>query len=109
MHAARSDSHLCLHLAKEDAHLYRIFRERVSVPDQAKAVGEMVSVLPPDRHPEFIAWMFPLLGDDDRETMIRIWQMGMPGDIFTGTIRLVRKTIGDGWSEMVRRMPDLEV
>src|SRR3954449_3913574 len=64
--------HLDLHLAKEDAHLYRIFRERLSVPDQTKAVMVMVSVLPPDRHREFIAWMFPLLGDDDRETMIRV-------------------------------------
>ena len=101
--------HLDLHLAKEDAHLYRIFRERVSVPDQAKAVGVMVGVLPPDRHPEFIAWMFPLLGDADRETMIRIWQMGMPADIFVGTVRLVRDTIGDGWGEMVRRIPDVGV
>ena len=101
--------HLDLHLAKEDAHLYRIFRERVSVPDQAKAVGVMVAVLPPDRHPEFIAWMFPLLGDDDRENMIRIWQMGMPADIFIGTIRLVHDTIGDGWDEIVRRIPDLGV
>ena len=101
--------HLDVHLAKEDAHLYRIIRERVLVPDQANAVGVMVSVLPPDRHPEFIAWMFPLLGDDDRETMIRILQMGMPSDIFGGTIRLVRETIADSWGEMVRRIPDLEV
>ena len=101
--------HLDLHLAKEDAHLYRIFRERVSPDDQATAVKTMVGVLPPDRHPEFIAWMFPLLGDDDRETMIRIWQMGMPDDIFVGTMRLVRQTIGAGWDVMVRRIPDLGV
>src|SRR5512139_2291429 len=28
--------HLNLHLGKEDAHLYRLIRERVSVPDQGK-------------------------------------------------------------------------
>jgi hypothetical protein len=50
--------HLDLHLAKEDAHLYRIFRERVSVPDQANAVGVMAGVLPPDRHPSS-SRMFP--------------------------------------------------
>src|SRR6266496_849824 len=31
--------HLDLHLDKEDAHLFRIIRERVSVADQVKAVG----------------------------------------------------------------------
>ena len=35
--------HLDTHLAKEDAHLFRIMRERVSVPDQVKAVGIMSS------------------------------------------------------------------
>ena len=34
--------HLDLHLAKEDAHRYPVFPERVSVPDQATAVGVMV-------------------------------------------------------------------
>src|SRR5512136_2654066 len=31
--------HLDIHLAKEDAHLYRLFRERVPMHDQGKAVG----------------------------------------------------------------------
>ena len=100
--------HLDLHLAKEETHLYPIFQERVSVPDQAQAVRLMVGVLPPERHPEFIAWMFPLLGNDDRETMIRIWQMGMPDDIFAATIPLVRESIADSWGEVTRRIPELE-
>ena len=58
--------HLDSHLDKEDAHLYRIIRERVSVADQTKAVGVMSSNLPGDRVPEFTAWIYPLLGDDDR-------------------------------------------
>ena len=35
--------HLDLHLDKEDTHLYRLIRERVSVPDQGKAVGIMIA------------------------------------------------------------------
>jgi hemerythrin-like domain-containing protein len=66
--------HLDIHLGKEDAHLYRLIRERVSVPDQGKAVGLMSSTVPQDRFPELIAWLFPLLGLDDRENMTRIWQ-----------------------------------
>lgn len=101
--------HLDLHLAKEDTHLYRIIRERVSVPDQGKAVGVMAGTIPPDGNPEFIAWMFPLLGDDDRENMTRVWQMVMPAEVFAGAIQLVRQTVGDGWAELTRRIPELAV
>src|SRR5215831_16233025 len=34
---------LDVHLDKEDAHLYRLINERVSVPDQGQAVGVMAS------------------------------------------------------------------
>ena len=99
--------HLDLHLAKEDLHLYRIIRERVSVPDQGKAVGVMAGGVPADRHAEFVAWLFPLLGDDDRENMTRIWQSVMPAEAFAGSIHLVRESIGDGWDELSRRIPEL--
>ncbi len=99
--------HLDLHLAKEDTHLYRIIRERVSVPDQGKAVGVMAGEVPPARNPELIAWMFPLLGDDDRENMVRIWQMVMPADAFGGAMQLVRQAVGAGWAELSRRIPGL--
>jgi hypothetical protein len=101
--------HLDLHLAKEDTHLYRIIRERVSVPDQGKAVGIMAGGIPPERNPEFIAWMFPLLGGDDRENMTRVWRMVMPEEVFAGAIQLVRQTLGDGWAELTRRIPELAV
>jgi hemerythrin-like domain-containing protein len=99
--------HLDLHLAKEDQHLYRLIRERVSVPDQGQAVGVMAAEVPADRFPELVAWMFPLMGDDDRENMTRIWQMVMPSDAFTGATTLVEQAIGDGWGELSRRIPEL--
>lgn len=99
--------HLDLHLAKEDTHLYRIIKERVSVPDQGKALGVMAGAVPADRQPEFVAWLYPLMGDDDRENMTRIWQMAMPPEAFAGSIQLVHQAIGDGWAELTRRIPDL--
>jgi hypothetical protein len=99
--------HLDIHLAKEDAHLYRLMRERVSAPDQAKALGLMASTVPQDRFPELVAWLFPLLGHDDRENMTRIWQMVMPPPAFEGVKQLIRQTIGDDWAELTRRIPTL--
>lgn len=99
--------HLDLHLDKEDAHVYRLIRERVSMPDQAKAVGVMASTAPPERFPEVVAWMFPLMGHDDRENMTRIWQMVMPPPGFEMAKQLIQKAIGDDWAELTRRIPAL--
>jgi hypothetical protein len=51
--------------------------------------------------------MYPLLGDDDRENMTRIWQMVMPADAFAGAVQLVHQAIGDDFAELHRRIPDL--
>jgi hypothetical protein len=98
---------LDVHLDKEDTHLYRLIGERVSVPDQGQAVGLMASTVPQDRFPELVAWMFPLMGHDDRENMTRIWQKVMPPEAFTGASQLVATAIPDGWPELTRRIPEL--
>jgi hemerythrin-like domain-containing protein len=99
--------HLDVHLDKEDTHLYRIVRERVSVADQGKAVGMMAAEVPPERRPAFIAWLFPLIGHDDREGMLRVLQTALPPEAFTGVSQLVRQAIGDDWAELRRRIPEL--
>jgi hypothetical protein len=99
--------HLDTHLAKEDAHMFRIIRERVSVPNQVKAVGTMSSQMPGDRVPEFTAWIYPLLGDDDRENFTRALQMLMPWEAFAPGIPLIQQATGDGFAELTRRIPEL--
>jgi hypothetical protein len=99
--------HLDLHLAKEDAHLYRLFRERVPMPEQGKAVGIMAGAVPQDRFPQVVGWWYPLIGDDDRENMTRIMQQVNPPEVFAGAVQLIRKAIGDDWAELERRIPEL--
>ena len=99
--------HLDIHLDKEDAHLYRLVRERVSTPDLGKAVGIMSSIAPQNRFPEIVAWMFPLMNIVDRENMTRIWQMVMPPPVFANVKQLIKMAIGNDWEELVRRIPDL--
>jgi hypothetical protein len=100
--------HLDIHLAKEDAHLYRLVRERISIADQGKAAGLMSSTVPQERFPEVIAWMFPLMGSTDRENMTRIWQMVMPAPVFAHIKQLIHQAIGEDWAELVRGIPGLE-
>jgi hypothetical protein len=99
--------HLNIHLGKEDTHLYRIFTERVALPEQGKAVGIMSSAIPQERFPEVVAWMFPLMGHDDRENMTRIWQMVMPAPAFAGAKELIKKAVGSDWAELTHRIPTL--
>jgi hypothetical protein len=99
--------HLDIHLAKEDSHVYRLIRQRVPMPEQGKLVGVMSTTVPQERFPEVIAWMFPLLGNQDRENMTRIWQMVMPPPVFAGVKALIQKALGADWAELVRRIPDL--
>src|SRR5205809_1053673 len=82
--------------------------EELAIFPALEAVGVMASTVPQDRFPELVAWMFPLLGDDDRENMSRIWQTVMPADAFAGATALVEQAIGDEWSELARRIPELE-
>ena len=77
------------------------------MPDQGKAVGVMSSTVPPDRFPDLVGWWFPLIGYDDRDNLMRIWQMMMPAEMFGGAKLLVQQAIGADWAKMTRRIPEL--
>jgi hypothetical protein len=105
---AAFDFHLRTHLDKEEVHLYRIFNERVSLPDQGAIVGKMAQEIPRERFPEFIGWLFPLLGSDDRENMVRIMRQALPAPRFAEAEGLIKTAIGTDWAELLRRIPELK-
>ena len=100
--------HLMIHLYKEDTHLYRIFRERIPLPQQGKAVGIMASAVPQERFSEVVMWLVPLLEQEDRENMIQIWHTMMPAPAFAGVKELIKKAVGSDWAELTRRIPTLD-
>ena len=87
--------------------MYRLISERVALPDQGRAVGLMASHAPQDRFPEVVAWMFPLIGRDDRVNMTRAWQMAMPPEGFVMAAQLIEQAVGDDWTELTRFVPQL--
>jgi hypothetical protein len=100
--------HLDIHLDKEDAHLYRIFNERLSLPNQGDIVGRMARKVPQERFAEMVGWLYPLIGPDDRENMTRIWRQALPEPAFSGAIKLIQAAIGADWEELTRRIPELK-
>ena len=101
------NSHLRIHLDKEDAHLYPILREKTTVTQQVAMGGIMSSKIPPDRFPAAIAWLFPLLNLNDRVTITRGWMMFMPPQVFAGVKPIIKNAVADGWDAIVQRIPEL--
>ena len=102
------DFHLGIHLNKEEAHLYRIFNERISMLNQGAIIGKMAQKIPQERFPEVVSWLYPLIGPDDRENMTRIWQQALPKPVFTMVTKLIQAAIGNDWAELTRRIPELD-
>ena len=96
------------HLDSEEAHLYRIFNERVTVPDQGAIVGKMSQRIPQERFPEVVAWLYPLIGPDDQENMARIMQQALPKPVFERITPIIRAAIGADWAELTRKIPELK-
>ena len=67
----------------------------------------MAGTIPRERFAELVAWLYPLIGNDDRENMTRIWQAVMPAPVFAGVKELIRKAVGSDWAELTRRIPAL--
>lgn len=107
--SAAATYYLDRHLANEEAHLYRLVRERVPIPQQMQAVGVMSAQVPRDQFAQVVTWLYRLIGDDDRENLIRLWQTLMPAPVFASAIQVVQQAIPDGWAELTRRIPALEV
>lgn len=101
-------SHVRIHLAKEDSHLYPILRERMKPQEQAPMVGRMASKGPPQLMPQFVNWLYPLVNQDDRVTMTAVWKALMPEEVFAGVKQLIQGAVTTGdWSELTKRVPGL--
>ena len=55
-----------------------------------------------------MTWLYPLIGQDDRENMTRILQASLPAPAFARTGALIKQAIGSDWAELARRVPGLD-
>jgi iron-sulfur cluster repair protein YtfE (RIC family) len=101
------NSHLRIHLDKEDAHLYPILREKTTLSQQVAIGGIMSSKIPPDRFPAAIVWLFPLLDLNDQVTVTKGWMTLMPPQIFANVKPLIKNAVAEGWDMLVQRIPEL--
>jgi zinc finger-like protein len=89
--------HLDIHLAKEDRQIYPLIKERIRLPEERGMGTTIANMVPRERFPEVIGWIFPLLGRTDRENLVQVFRMQMPPEVFQGVQGLIQKTLGDEW------------
>jgi iron-sulfur cluster repair protein YtfE (RIC family) len=102
------ESHLRIHLNKEDVHLYPILRERMTESEQASIVRLMSRKVPPEKFPALVQWLIPLLDFDDRFVVTQGWMKLMPPQVFEGLKPLMRNVLAEDWIEFTRRIPNLD-
>ncbi len=101
------NSHLRIHLSKEDAHLYQILREKTTLSQQIAIGGIMSSKIPPDRFPAAITWLMPLLELNDQVTVTKGWMTLMPPQIFAGVKTLIKNAVARDWDKIAQKIPEL--
>ena len=101
------NSHLRIHLDKEDVHLYPILRERTTDDEQASIGRILASKTPPERSPSQLQWLFPLLDLDDQVMVTRVWMSLMPPPVFTMLKPLIKKSVPANWAMLTQQIPEL--
>ena len=101
------NSHLRIHLDKEDTYLYPILRERTTENEQASIVGLMSKKVPPEKFPNLIQWLFPLLDLEDQVVVTKGWSTLMPLQVFAGVKPLIKKAVAENWAKLTLRIPEL--
>ncbi|HTY74554.1 MAG TPA: hemerythrin domain-containing protein [Candidatus Nanoarchaeia archaeon] len=102
-------SHLRIHLDKEDAFLYPLLKEKTTISEQASIAGAMSKKVPPDRFPDLVHWLMPLLDLNDQEVVAKGWMTLMPPQVFANVKLLIKKNVGANWLELTRLIPGLEI
>ena len=54
-----------------------------------------------------VQWLFPLLDFEDQLVVTKGWMTFMPPQVFAGVKPLIKKSVGENWVELARRISGL--
>ena len=102
------ESHLRIHLNKEDAHLYPLLAEQTTESEQIEIGRKMSGKVPPERFPSLVQWLLPLLDFDDRVVITMGWMKMMPPQVFANLKPVMKKLMAQDWVALSKRIPQLD-
>jgi hypothetical protein len=102
------ESHLRIHLNKEDIHLYPLLEQGTTDSEQLAIVQKMSTKVPAEKFPILVQWLIPLLDFDDRVVIIESWMKMMPPPVFYKLKPMIRKLTGQEWNALTQQIPQLD-
>ena len=101
-------THLRIHLAKEDAHMYPLLRERTNDDEQFQILDGLVAVIPGEDFPPLLTWFYGLAPAEERALVTELW-LAMVGEDRLPWFRGVARDCitSEGWADLTRRFPAL--
>lgn len=102
------ESHLRIHLNKEDAHLYPLLIEQTTESEQIEIGRKMSGKVPPERFPVLVEWLLPLLDFDDRVAITMGWMKMMSPQVFANLKPVMKKLLAQDWVALTIRIPQLD-
>ena len=101
-------THLTIHLAKEDVHMYPLLREATSADEQFKILDDLAAVVPGEDFPALLTWFYGLAPAEERAVMTELWLAMMGEDALPWFRGIARDCIASGgWADLTRRLPAL--
>lgn len=101
-------SHLRIHLDKEDAYIYPVLGQRLTDNEQLTIINTMASKVPSGKFATVIQWLFPLLNLEDQVLVAKAWSNVMPPQVFAGVKRLIEGATGENWVVLTGKVPELK-
>ena len=101
-------THLRIHLAKEDAHMYPLLRAATTAEEQLQILDGLVAAIPGEDFPALLTWFYGLAPEDERVLVTELW-MAMVGEDALPWFRGMAKDCiaSEGWAGITRRLPAL--
>ena len=101
-------THLTIHLAKEDAHMYPLLRAATTTDEQLKILDGLVAEIPGEGFPVLLTWFYGLAPAEERALVTELW-LAMVGEDRLPWFRGVARDCitSEGWADLTRRLPAL--
>ena len=101
-------THLRIHLAKEDAHMYPLLREHTDAGEQFQILDGLAAVVPGEDFPVVLTWFYGLAPADERALMTELWMTLMGEDALPWFRGMAKDCIAsEGWADLTRHLPAL--
>ncbi len=105
--AVSLNEHMRLHISKENELLIPHLETEFDVGEQAEVAGAMAGQVEPPMMAQLVGWLYDGQTAADREGMIRFLMMILPEEPFGKMTGMLAAKGEDAWTEMQRRIPEL--